>query len=73
MANRITSGRLPCSMDLAQRLAGLKIHIDDLERGGKPRARGDVALPSVKLKAVLFPGAIKVRRRMRAAGFVVEM
>ena len=56
---KIVSGALPVVVDLAQSLAALKLHIDDLERGGRPRPRND-NLPSYKPKSVLPPSIVKV-------------
>ena len=45
-------------VDMAQSLAALKIHIDELERGGRPRPRNDI-VPSYKPKSVLPPSIVK--------------
>lgn len=60
LSTRITSGALPCVLELVQSLAALKVHIDDLEKNGRQRVLS-AGTPTFKAKAVLPPSVVKVR------------
>lgn len=59
-------------LEPAQRLAALKIHIDDLERGGRPRPAGSPVLPSFRLKYAMPSGALKGRDLKTVLGKIAE-